>query len=67
MIFGLRPLGNSQDICNLAKYIRAITVLHVCTEPDTSNLVTYFMSPNQRSDVIIKELNEGDEVRIEPK
>lgn len=33
----------------------------------TTNLVTYFMSPNQRNDVIIEELNEENKVGIEPK
>ncbi|XP_023766505.1 uncharacterized protein LOC111915033 [Lactuca sativa] len=33
----------------------------------TTNLVTYFMSPNKSNSVVIEQLNEEDEVAIEPK
>nr|KAJ0206691.1 hypothetical protein LSAT_V11C500232610 [Lactuca sativa] len=42
-------------------------VIQVYTEHGTTNLVTYFMSPNNRNGVVIEELNEEDEVAIEPK
>ncbi|CAI9286865.1 unnamed protein product [Lactuca saligna] len=47
LIFGLRALGNDQDVCNLAKYTGANKVIQVYIEHDTTNLVTYFMSPNK--------------------
>ncbi|CAI9267404.1 unnamed protein product [Lactuca saligna] len=67
LIFGLRALGNDQDVCNLAKYTGANKVIQVYTEHGTTNLVTYFMSPNKRNSVVIEELNEEDEVAIELK
>ncbi|CAI9279971.1 unnamed protein product [Lactuca saligna] len=67
LIFGLRALGNDQDVCNLAKYTGANKVIQVYTEYGTTNLVTYFMSPNKRNGVVIEELNEEDEVAIKPK
>nr|KAJ0209994.1 hypothetical protein LSAT_V11C400202550 [Lactuca sativa] len=67
LIFGLRALGNDQDVCNLVKYTGANKVIQVYTEHGTTNLVTYFMSPNKRNGVVIEELNEEDEVAIEPK
>ncbi|CAI9303117.1 unnamed protein product [Lactuca saligna] len=67
LIFGLRALDNDQDVCNLAKYYGANKVIQVYTKHGTTNLVTYFMSPNKSNGVVIEELNEEDEVAIEPK
>nr|KAJ0221711.1 hypothetical protein LSAT_V11C200064010 [Lactuca sativa] len=60
LIFGLRALGNDQDVCNLAKYIGANKLIQVYTEHDTTNLVTYFMSPNKSNGVVIEQINEED-------
>ncbi|CAI9264928.1 unnamed protein product [Lactuca saligna] len=58
--FGLRALGNDNDVLNLAQYIGDNKVIEVYTEHGKTNLLTYFMSPKGKQKVIIKELCDGD-------
>nr|KAJ0227649.1 hypothetical protein LSAT_V11C100003630 [Lactuca sativa] len=58
--FGLRALGNDNDVLNLAQYIGDNKVIEVYTEHGQTNLLTYFMSPKGKQKVIIKELCDGD-------
>ncbi|CAI9295555.1 unnamed protein product [Lactuca saligna] len=58
--FGLRDLGNDNDVLNLAQYIGDNKVIKVYTEHGQTNLLTYFMSPKGKQKVIIKELCDGD-------
>ncbi|XP_042756583.2 uncharacterized protein LOC111909211 isoform X1 [Lactuca sativa] len=59
--FGLRALGNDQDVINLSKFIRNNKLIEVCTEHGKTNLLTYFMSPNAKGKVVIEELPENDD------
>ncbi|CAI9264792.1 unnamed protein product [Lactuca saligna] len=59
--FGLRPLGNDQDVINLSKFIQNNKLIEVYTEHGKTNLLTYFMSPNAKGKVIIEELPENDD------
>nr|KAJ0217201.1 hypothetical protein LSAT_V11C300120200 [Lactuca sativa] len=43
--FGLRALGNDNNVLNLAQYIGDNKVIEVYTEHGQTNLLTYFMSP----------------------
>ncbi|CAI9285106.1 unnamed protein product [Lactuca saligna] len=58
--FGLKALGNDNDVLNLAQYIGDNKVTEVYTEHGKTNLLTYFMSPKGKQKVIIKELCDGD-------
>ncbi|CAI9296144.1 unnamed protein product [Lactuca saligna] len=58
--FGLRALGNDNDVLNLAQYIGDNKVIEVYTEHGKTNLLTCFMSPKGKQKVIIKELCDGD-------
>ncbi|CAI9302520.1 unnamed protein product [Lactuca saligna] len=58
--FGLRALGNDNDVLNLAQYIGDNKVIEVYTKHGQTNLLTYFMSPKGKQKVIIKELCDGD-------
>nr|KAJ0213473.1 hypothetical protein LSAT_V11C400168770 [Lactuca sativa] len=59
--FGLRALGNDQDVINLSKYIAHNKLIEVYTEHGKTNLLTYFMSPNTKGKVVIEELPENDD------
>ncbi|CAI9276169.1 unnamed protein product [Lactuca saligna] len=59
--FGLRALGNDQDVINLSKYIAHNKMIEVYTEHGKTNLLTYFMSPNAKGKVVIEELPENDD------
>nr|KAJ0190181.1 hypothetical protein LSAT_V11C800400300 [Lactuca sativa] len=59
--FGLRALGNDQDVINLSKYIAHNKLIEVYTEHGKTNLLTYFMSPNAKGKVVIEELPENDD------
>ncbi|CAI9289134.1 unnamed protein product [Lactuca saligna] len=59
--FGLRVLGNDQDVINLSKHIAHNKLIKVYTEHGKTNLLTYFMSPNAKGKVVIEELPENDD------
>nr|KAJ0217714.1 hypothetical protein LSAT_V11C300139290 [Lactuca sativa] len=59
--FGLRALGNDQDVINLSKFIRNSKLIEVYTEHGKTNMLTYFMSPNAKGKVVIEELPENDD------
>ncbi|CAI9286001.1 unnamed protein product [Lactuca saligna] len=59
--FGLRALGNDQDVINLSKFIQNNKLIEVYTEHGKTNLLTYFMSPNAKGKVVIEELPENDD------
>ncbi|CAI9271781.1 unnamed protein product [Lactuca saligna] len=59
--FGLRALGNDQDVINLYKFIQNNKLIEVYTEHGKTNLLTYFMSPNAKGKVVIEELPENDD------
>ncbi|CAI9290722.1 unnamed protein product [Lactuca saligna] len=59
--FGLRALGNDQDVVNLSKYIAHKKLIEVYTEHGKKNLLTYFMSLNAKGNVVIEELTENDD------
>ncbi|CAI9266701.1 unnamed protein product [Lactuca saligna] len=61
--FGLRALGNDQDVINLSKFIQNNKLIEVYTEHGKTNLLTYFMSPNAKGKVVIEELPENDDQR----
>nr|KAJ0213339.1 hypothetical protein LSAT_V11C400157690 [Lactuca sativa] len=66
--FGLRALGNDNDVLNLAQYIGDNKVIEVYTEHGQTNLLTYFMSPKGKKSVIIKELcndRGGDHAKLD--
>nr|KAJ0193317.1 hypothetical protein LSAT_V11C800438100 [Lactuca sativa] len=46
--FGLRALGNYQDVINLSKYISHNKLIEVYIDQGKKNLLTYFMSPNAK-------------------
>nr|KAJ0199300.1 hypothetical protein LSAT_V11C600321330 [Lactuca sativa] len=54
--FGLRALGNDDDVRNLSKYVSENKLIKVYTEHGETTLVTYFMSPNCPRRVIIEEI-----------
>nr|KAJ0219497.1 hypothetical protein LSAT_V11C300137670 [Lactuca sativa] len=45
MHFGLRALGNDDDVRNLAQYVKDHKVIRVYTEHGFTKLLTYFMAP----------------------
>mgnify|MGYP001555212323 CR=1 FL=1 len=59
--FGLRALGNDQDVINLSKFIRNNKLIEVYKEHRKTNLLIYFMSPNVKGKVVIEELPENDD------
>lgn len=58
--FGLRPLGNDDDLRNLAQYVKDHKRIRVYTEHGQTNLLTYFMNPKPMSNVIIQEMDEQE-------
>ncbi|CAI9276843.1 unnamed protein product [Lactuca saligna] len=52
--FGLRALGNDDDVRNLSKYVSENKLIKVYTKHGEITLVTYFMSPNGPRRVIIE-------------
>ncbi|CAI9260779.1 unnamed protein product [Lactuca saligna] len=59
--FGLRALGNDQDVINLSKFIQNNKLIKVYTEHRKTNLLTYFMSLNAKGKVVIEELPKKDD------
>ncbi|CAI9265993.1 unnamed protein product [Lactuca saligna] len=59
--FGLRALGNDDDVRNLSRYVTHNNkMIKVYTEHGQTNLLTYFMSPTGPRRVIIEDLdNQG--------
>ena len=43
--FGLRPLGNDQDVANFSQYVSEHKVMKVYTEHGETRLLTYFLNP----------------------
>ena len=64
-LFGLRPLGNDQDLLNLAQYVAQHKLIRVFTEHSKSTLLTYFMDPRPVKKVVIEELEEVEQVEVE--
>ncbi|KAL4574478.1 hypothetical protein LXL04_021310 [Taraxacum kok-saghyz] len=62
--FGLRALGNDEDVMNLAQYIEEHKVLKVYTKHGKTNLFTFFMSPGLKPRVIIEEIPDEEEVPV---
>nr|KAJ0211116.1 hypothetical protein LSAT_V11C400180490 [Lactuca sativa] len=61
MHFGLRALGNNDDVRNLAQYVKEHKVIRVYTEHGITKLLTYFMAPKPVKKVTIKHLDEIEE------
>ncbi|CAI9303756.1 unnamed protein product [Lactuca saligna] len=65
--FGLKALGNDQDVISMAQYIPQNRVINVYVEHGSTRLHTYFMSPSK---VVIKQLDDDPSPelnRIRPK
>ena len=56
--FGLRALGNDDDVRLLASYVGLNKVIRVFIEHGKTNLLTYFMSPSGRRRVTIEQLED---------
>ncbi|CAI9266417.1 unnamed protein product [Lactuca saligna] len=61
MHFGLRALGNDDDVRNLTHYVKEHKVIRVYTEHSFTKLLTYFMAPKPVKKVTIKQLDEIEE------
>nr|KAJ0185448.1 hypothetical protein LSAT_V11C900489180 [Lactuca sativa] len=66
MHFGLRALGNDEDVLNLAQYVKEHKLIRVYTEHGITNLLTYFMDLKPIRKVIIEQLEETDEHQTPP-
>ncbi|CAI9288241.1 unnamed protein product [Lactuca saligna] len=66
MHFGLRALGNDDDVLNLSQYVKEHKLIRVYTEHGITNLLTYFMAPKPVRKVIIEQLEEIDEHQTPP-
>lgn len=62
MDFGIGELGNDDDVCIISKYVVANKHIKVYIEHGRTCLLTYFMSPNDSSHMIIRELDESKEI-----
>nr|KAJ0205202.1 hypothetical protein LSAT_V11C500260010 [Lactuca sativa] len=65
--FGLKALGNYQDVIYMAQYVPQNKVINVYVEHGSTRLHTYFMSPSK---VVIKQLDDDPSPelnRIRPK
>ncbi|CAI9265561.1 unnamed protein product [Lactuca saligna] len=62
--FGLRALGNNDDVRNLSRYVTHNNkMIKVYTEHGQTNLLTYFMSPTGPRRVIIEDMEKQDSIR----
>nr|KAJ0185193.1 hypothetical protein LSAT_V11C900500550 [Lactuca sativa] len=61
MHFGLRALGNDDDVLSLSQYVKEHKLIRVYTEHGITNLLTYFMAPKPVRKIIIEQLEETDE------
>nr|KAJ0225045.1 hypothetical protein LSAT_V11C100021880 [Lactuca sativa] len=61
--FGLRALGNDDDVHNLSRYVIHNKMIKVYTEHGEMNLLTYFMSPTGPRRVIIEDMDNQDPLR----
>nr|KAJ0222891.1 hypothetical protein LSAT_V11C200090640 [Lactuca sativa] len=61
MHFGLRALGNDDDVLNLAYNVKEHKLIRVYTENGITNLLTYFMAHKPVRKVIIEQLKEIEE------
>ncbi|XP_023761955.2 uncharacterized protein LOC111910350 isoform X2 [Lactuca sativa] len=62
--FGLRALGNDDDVRNLSRYVTHNNkMIKVYTEHGQTNLLTYFMSPTGPRRVIIEDMEKQDSIR----
>ena len=60
--FGPRPLGNDDDLLNLAQYVAKHKLIRVYTEHGESTFLTYYMNPKPVRKVILEKLDEDDGV-----
>ena len=59
--FGLRPLGNDQDVANFSQYVSEHKVMKVYTEHGETRLLTYFLNPKHVTKVTLVQLDEPHE------
>ncbi|CAI9275207.1 unnamed protein product [Lactuca saligna] len=59
--FGLRPLGNDQDVANFSQYVSEHKVMKVYTEHGETRLLTYFLNPKPVTKVTLVQLDEPHE------
>nr|KAJ0220802.1 hypothetical protein LSAT_V11C200091720 [Lactuca sativa] len=59
--FGLRPLGNDQDVANFSQYVSENKVMKVYTEHGETRLLTYFLNPKPVTKVTLVQLDEPHE------
>ncbi|CAI9284238.1 unnamed protein product [Lactuca saligna] len=59
--FGLRPLGNDQDVANFSQYVSEHKVMKVYTEHGETRLLTYFLNPKPVTKVTLVHLDESHE------
>ncbi|CAI9287748.1 unnamed protein product [Lactuca saligna] len=59
--FGLRPLGNDQDVANFSQYVSEHKVMKVYTEHGETRLPTYFLNPKPVTKVTLVQLDEPHE------
>nr|KAJ0221265.1 hypothetical protein LSAT_V11C200084130 [Lactuca sativa] len=59
--FGLRPLGNDQDVANFSQYVSEHKVMKVYIEHGETRLLTYFLNPKPVTKVTLVQLDEPHE------
>ncbi|CAI9278342.1 unnamed protein product [Lactuca saligna] len=59
--FGLKPLGNDDDLRTFAQYVCDHKIMRVYTEHGETKLLTYFMNPKPVKKVTIVQMDEIDE------
>nr|KAJ0206112.1 hypothetical protein LSAT_V11C500264430 [Lactuca sativa] len=59
--FGLKPLGNDDDLRTFAQYVRDHKIMRVYTEHGKTKLHTYFMNPKPVTKVTIVQMDEIDD------
>ncbi|CAI9278305.1 unnamed protein product [Lactuca saligna] len=59
--FGLRPLGNDEDVANFSQYVSEHKVMKVYTEHGETILLTYFLNPKPDTMVTLVQLDEPHE------
>lgn len=62
--FGLRALGNDDDVRNLGRYVRDNKLIRVYTEHGETKLLTYFMSPEGAKRVTIEEITDEETQKV---
>ncbi|KAL4591330.1 hypothetical protein LXL04_004288 [Taraxacum kok-saghyz] len=64
--FGLRPLGNDDDLLNLAQYVVDHKLIRVYTEHGESTLLTYYINHKPVRKVTLEQFDEDEEIGTAP-